>query len=82
MRTRFLAFLARCFDARLTDNERHIAKKLTEARYLANELNKVLRDLDDGNLSVRIKIRGSYDWVHSKVTIDEILYTSIKRKVL
>lgn len=41
MRARLCAYLARCFNAHLTDDEKRFANDVAEARRLSDELNEV-----------------------------------------
>jgi cation transport regulator ChaB len=53
MRTRFLDFLARCFNAHLADNEKRFADDVREARRLAVEFNAVIKRINkNGDVTV------------------------------
>lgn len=53
MRTRFFAYLARCFNAHLSDDEERFANGVAEARLLAEAFNNKIKEIDNlGDITV------------------------------
>lgn len=57
MRSRLCAYLARCFNAHLSDDQKRFADDAAKARRLASELNTVLERLSKGDSVPWIKYR-------------------------